>query len=118
TFKGKMDPATMTASVFTLTASPALPGTLTFDDASSTLSFVPDSLLAENTTYRGTVKRTAKDPMGNALQEDYVWTFSTGDVLSPMVVCSDPPMDAVNVIVNKVIKACFNMPMDASSLNN
>jgi len=118
TFKSKMDPATMTGSVFTLTASPALPGTLTFDDVSSTLSFVPDSLLAENTTYRGTVKRTAKDPMGNALQEDYVWTFATGDVLSPMVVCSDPEIDAVNVIVNKVVKACFNMPMDAATLNN
>lgn len=118
TFKSKMDPTTLTGSVFTLTASPALPGTLTYDDATSTLSFVPDSLLAENTTYRGTVKRTAKDPMGNALQEDYVWTFSTGDVLSPMVVCSDPPIDAVNVIVNKVIKACFNMPMDAATLNN
>lgn len=118
TFKNKMDPATMTGSVFTLTASPALPGTLTFDDVTSTLSFVPDSLLAQNTTYRGTVKRTAKDPMGNALQEDYVWTFSTGAVLSPMVVCSDPAIDAVNVIINKVVKACFNMPMDPTTLNN
>ncbi len=118
TFKGKMNPATMTDGVFTLEASPALPGTLTYDDATSTLSFRPDSLLAENTTYRATIKRTAKDPMGNALQEDYVWTFSTGTVLSPMVVCSDPPVDAVNVIVNKVVKACFNMPMDAATLNN
>ncbi len=118
TFKSKMDPATITGDVFTLTASPALPGTLTYDDATSTLSFVPDSLLNVNTTYRATIKRSAKDRMGNALQEDYVWTFATGAILSPMVVCSDPAIDAVNVIVNKVVKACFNMPMDPVTLNN
>lgn len=118
TFKGKMDRATMTGSVFTLSASPALPGTLLYDEYTNTLSFVPDSLLLINTTYRATIKRSAKDPMGNALQEDYVWTFSTGTFLSPMVVCSDPAIDAVNVVVNKVVKACFNMPMDPATFNN
>lgn len=117
-FAGKMDPATMTAGVFILEASPAVPGTTSYDDASNTLTFRPDSLLTDNVTYRATVKRSAKDPQGNALQEDYVWTFSTGDFLSPLVVCTDPPVDALNVIVNKVVKACFNMHMDPNTINN
>lgn len=115
TFNTDLDPATIVASAFKLEAGAAVSGDFSYDPATRTMRFLPDSLLAENTTYRGTISRSIKDVKGNLMQEDYVWTFSTGDVLSPMITCSDPVYDATNVVVTKIVKVCFSMPMEASS---
>jgi hypothetical protein len=50
--------------------------------------------------------------MGNALQTDYVWTFST-DV--PPTVTSNPANNAVDVPLNKIIVATFSIQMDSLS---
>jgi uncharacterized repeat protein (TIGR02543 family) len=76
TFNEKMNPSTITGASFTVSANGALiNGTVTYSD--STAVFTPSSLLDENTEYTGTIKTLAKDERGNALQEDYVWTFIT-----------------------------------------
>ncbi len=76
TFNEKMNPSTITGASFTVSANGALiNGTVTYTD--STAVFTPSSLLAENTEYTGTIKTLAKDERGNALQEDYVWSFVT-----------------------------------------
>jgi hypothetical protein len=115
TFNTTLDPATIVASAFKLEAGTVVNGDFSYNAITKTMRFIPDSLLAENTTYRGTISRSIKDVKGNLMQEDYVWTFSTGDVLSPMITCSDPVYDATNVVVTKIIKVCFSMPMEASS---
>ncbi|MFZ4725320.1 MAG: InlB B-repeat-containing protein [Paludibacter sp.] len=75
-FNEKMDAATITASSFTLQqGTTAISGTVTYSD--STATFTPTVALAVFTTYKGTIKNTAKDLLGNALQADYVWTFTT-----------------------------------------
>ena len=53
--------------------------------------------------------------VGNALQTDYVWTFTTG--LNPLVVSTDPANLAIDVPLNKVITATFNMSMNPLTLN-
>jgi uncharacterized repeat protein (TIGR02543 family) len=45
--------------------------------ADSTAVFTPASPLALNTLYTGTIKTLVKDLRGNALQQDYVWSFRT-----------------------------------------
>ncbi len=75
-FNEKMDPATITESSFTLQqGTTGITGTVTFHD--STATFTPKTPLAIFGTFKATIKNTAKDLMGNALQKDYVWTFTT-----------------------------------------
>ena len=78
TFNEPMNPATITPESFILQGGTTLAGALTYDGNSATLSFDPTNNLTPSTTYTGTVKSSVKDLLGNSLQEDYVWTFSTG----------------------------------------
>lgn len=82
-----------------------------------TATFEPSAPLAEDTTYIGKVKTTVKDVQGNALQEDYVWTFSTSAMIIPVVVNVDPLDSATGVALNKTVIATFNMPMNPTTIN-
>ena len=75
TFNEKMKPSTFTNASFTLTGSEAINGTVTYSGI--TVSLKPTSNLAPFSTYTGLVKASVKDLMGNALQADYTWTFTT-----------------------------------------
>lgn len=115
TFNEEMDPASITQSSITLTGSSLVAGIVTY--SGKTATFTPSSPLAENTTYTGRVKTNVKDLMGNALQTDYVWAFTTGLILRPIIISTDPINNATDVVLNKVISATFNMPMNPSTLN-
>ncbi|OAB29440.1 Ig-like domain-containing protein [Flavobacterium fryxellicola] len=115
TFNTEMDPATITQSSITLTGTNSVAGTVTY--SGKTASFTPSSPLLENTTYTGRVKTLVKDVMGNALQTDYVWAFTTGLILRPIVISTDPINNATDVALNKIITATFSMPMNPSTLN-
>lgn len=117
TFNEKMNPATITQSSFILRGANPVAGALTYDEATNTLSFKPTDPLAVNTTYVAKITTAVKDLNGNALQEDYVWSFSTGVVLAPMVLSTDPDNLEQGVALNKVIRATFNMPMDSLTIN-
>lgn len=76
TFNEKMNPTTITGASFTVSANGTLiAGTVTYSNLTAT--FMPSSLLDEDTEYTGTITTLAKDERGNALQENYVWTFVT-----------------------------------------
>ena len=115
TFNEEMDPATITQSSISLTGTSLVAGTVSY--SGKTATFTPTSPLAENTTYTGRVKTTVKDLMGNALQTDYVWAFTTGLILRPIVINTDPINNATDVVFNKVITATFSMPMNPTTLN-
>lgn len=80
TFNEAMNPVTITATgtVTIKQGTPLVPVTGTVTYTGTTASFTPSSPLTPNTAYTGRVTTSAKDPRGNALQEDYVWTFTTG----------------------------------------
>ncbi len=115
TFNEEMNANTINNVTFTVTGSSAISGTIVFQGTTATLT--PDSPLTSNTTYTGKVTTGVKDINGNALQTDYIWTFSTGDILSPLVIITDPANLEIDVNINKVITATFNMPMDALTFN-
>ena len=116
TFNEAMNPATITPAAFTLmnTGMPGgrigapiqAQGTLKYDAASFTMSFTPDEKLQPKALYSGTVSSVVKDLMGNALQVDYVWTFSTGSLVLPKVITTDPANLAVG-FCEKTVEAKF-----------
>ncbi len=116
TFNEEMNPATINQSSFTLViGSTSLAGTFTY--SGHTATFTPSSNLLVNSTYVCKITTAVKDLRGNALQEDYIWTFSTGLSLQPTIISTDPISNETDVVLNKVITATFNMPMDAATLN-
>lgn len=114
-FNEEMDPSSITNSSLIIMDSFSIAGQITYSGTKAT--FTPSNPLVSNTTYTGIVKTSVIDLNGNALQTDYVWTFSTGSVLIPMVISTDPHNIAVGVLLNKTITAQFNMQMDASTIN-
>jgi hypothetical protein len=83
-----MEPSTITPQSFTLnqgatksaglkSAVAAGPVTGTISYSGVTATFTPSSPLSPNTLYTGTIKNTVKDLVGNALQVDYVWSFTS-----------------------------------------
>jgi hypothetical protein len=76
TFSKAMDPSTITTTTFTMTqGSTSVIGTVTY--AGTTASFKPAISLAVNTTYTATITAGVKDLSGNALQTNFVWSFTT-----------------------------------------
>ena len=116
TFNEEMDPSSITSNSFTVAGISPIAGTITY--SGKTASFTPQVLLSENTTYTAKITTKAKDVMGNFLQMEYVWVFSTGTLLRPVVITADPINDANAVPLNKTISATFNMEMNSSTLNS
>jgi len=84
TFSEAMDPATVTASTFTLlqqgSQTPIQAG-VSYDVAARTATLTPAASLQAGATYTATVKggaSGAKDLAGNALAADVTWSFQTG----------------------------------------
>jgi len=115
TFNENMDPATINEVSFTVMGS-VVKGTVSCSD--STAVFIPDQPLMANHTYTGKISTAVKDFMGNALQRDYIWTFSTGVVLAPMVISTDPYNMETGVRLDKVISATFTVPMNNLTMND
>jgi len=122
TFNKKMNPASITPGSFTLqgaTRGPAalVQGTLTYNGLNATLTFKPTAQLKANMLYTGTVKATVKDEAGNALKEDFVWSFTTGATVAPKIISTNPTKNATGVVLSIRVLATFSMPMDPSTLN-
>ena len=114
-FDQDMKNTTLDASSFTIQGTAAVAGTVSV--SGKTATFSPTAPLTANTTYTGTIKTTAQNVFGQALEANYVWTFSTGATLNPMVISADPINKATNVVLNKVVTVNFNMPMNQTILN-
>ena len=114
-FDQDMKTATVDATSFTIQGATAVAGTVSV--SGKTATFSPTAPLTANTTYTGTIKTTVQNIFGQTLEADYVWTFSTGATLNPMVISVDPINKATNVVLNKVVAVNFNMPMNQTTLN-
>ena len=115
TFNEEMDATTITSASFVVSGS-IVPGTITY--SGKTATFTPTDPLIPNHTYTGRITTAIKDLTGNAIQTDYIWTFSTGATIAPIIVSTDPLSDEIGVVLNKVITATFNVPMDPTTLES
>jgi len=116
TFNEEMNPSTINPTSFTIVnGTTSIPGIITY--SGNTASFTPTGNLVANKTYIGKVTTAAKDLNGNAMQEDYIWTFSTGTSLQPLVISTDPDNNETGVVLNKIITATFNTAMNPTTIN-
>lgn len=121
TFNEVINPITITQDVFSLTTPGgkglmAHAGTLSYNSENYTMSFAPEKDLASGTTYTATISSGVKDLMGNSLQEDYIWTFSTGVTVVPSIISVVPANLASGVPLNSLITADFSQLMNSSSI--
>jgi hypothetical protein len=86
TFSKSMNPATLSASTFTLTGpgTASVGGTVNYVPLTNVATFTPTSALAPLTTFTATVTTGVADTYGNRLATNYVWTFTTS------AACSQP----------------------------
>lgn len=114
TFSEAVDPATVTASTFTLKQGVTdVPGAVSY--AGTTATFTPTNNLAASTVYSAKVTTGVKDAAGNAMVADKVWSFTTGnapDTTAPTVSATLPADVSTNVAVNSNITATFSEAMD------
>jgi len=115
TFNKKMDPKTINESSFKVNSTVAIAGVVTYTD--STATFTASSKFADNTTFTARITTAAKDLMGTTLQADYVWTFSTGTTILPVVITTSPLNNDLNIALNKVVTANFNMALDPATVS-
>ena len=117
TFNEVMNTSTITATSFTVSGFAPIQGSITFTNTatSTTAIFTPAVALLNNTTYTGRITSAVKDENGNAMQTDYVWSFSTGNTINPIVISTDPINGATNVALNKVVSATFNQTMNPAT---
>lgn len=115
TFSEAMDPATITASTFTLKhGTTIIPGGIT--STSTTATFRPSGNLTSSTNYTATVTTGIKDAAGNALASNYTFSFTSAG--PPTVTTINPARLATCVAVNAPIIVTFSEAMDCLTLTD
>ena len=118
-FSKLMNQSTVNGSTFKLLSS-GVPVSGRVEKVSSTVyRFIPDTLLASNTTYQVSVDGSVKDTAENAMGSPFTSTFTTQsgmDNYQPSVV-SISPVSGATVPVSASIVITFSEPMNPLTLN-
>lgn len=117
TFSKAIDIATLGTSTFTLTnESGLISGSVTYNDEKKIATFAPNSSLLPSKTYTSKISGAIKDSNGNRLDQDYIWSFTTG--VLPEVKEVFPADGATSITTKEIItiKAVFSESMDVDSI--
>lgn len=122
TFSQDMNGNTINGTSFLLQGEtgPAVVGVITYDAASRTAVFTPDSGLTDDTLYTATLTTDVAGASGVTLENNLSWQFTTGssvDSVGPTVVF-DPLDGATQVAINRNITATFSESIDPTTLND
>jgi len=119
-FSELMDPATVSNETFTVARGEVLlRGNVVYFGV--TAIFVPDEPFDVQTLYTASISSDVTDVDGNAMEANYVWTFTTGDSMDttrPEVSATSPEHDAVEVALDAAMTATFTEAMDPSTIND
>lgn len=120
-FSEAMDATTIDTTSFTVkgASEPALIGTVSLDADTNTASFTPNSNLTASVVYTATLTTSVTSAAGVALENNHVWTFSSGttsDTTAPTVSSTDPADAATDVALNRSIRADFDEALDPSTV--
>ena len=117
TFNMPMKASTITGTTYTVKQGTTdVSGIVSY--SGNTAVFTPTLALAANTVYTATVSAAVTNLDNTSIAADYVWKFTTGTIIAPIVTSTDPFPNSTGVNVNKTIVATFDMPMDAATINN
>lgn len=117
TFSKAMDPTTIDASTFTLTApgGASVTGLVTYAAVGDTATFTPTGALLAGALYTATITTGAQDLAGNALAVNYVFDFTTAgvpDTTPPTIISTNPVNASSNIPVTATVNATFSEAMD------
>jgi hypothetical protein len=118
-FSEGMNPTTINGTTFTVTG----PGTTkvvgTVSSTGSTAAFTPSGALALNTIYTATIWTGAQDAFGNALANNFVWSFTTSTTAcaAATVISVAPPNGTAGICPNTLVTATFSEAMQSSTIN-
>lgn len=121
TFSEAMDPATINKASFTLKDSSNSPVTGTVSYSGLTATFTPVSDLSYALSYTATIMTSATDLAGNAMLNNYSWTFTTidaPDITPPTVLSTVPGNGEIDVAVNAAVSATFSEDMNPATVNS
>ncbi|MEM8713880.1 MAG: Ig-like domain-containing protein, partial [Planctomycetota bacterium] len=125
TFNEALDPASVTATSFTVTSMGGGPGagvSGSYSVSGATATFTPATNLAPDTGYVVVLLGSIRDQAGNAWGEDFSWTFTTesdpggGDVEPPTVAATSPIDGALDVPADSPIFVEFSEAIDPASV--
>jgi hypothetical protein len=118
-FNVAMNPSTMTVENFTLQHADIIVSGVV-DYTGMTTTFTPSENLVPNTLYTATITTGVKDVTGQFLLSNYVWSFTTGeivDIILPTISLTSPLNNATDVARNKVVVLTFSEAMDPLTIN-
>jgi methionine-rich copper-binding protein CopC len=119
TFSEAVEASTVNATTITMrvtSSGTAVPGTVSYNPTTHVATFTPSSALAQNTSYTVTVSGSIRDPAGNVMGPDFVFSFSTGDTTPPTIVSTVPANLATNVSTTTTVSATFSEAMDPTTI--
>ena len=120
-FSEPLDSNSFTDSSFTLVSTvddTNINGLVSY--SANTMSFNPEVNLSKDREYRATITTSIKDLAGNAMESDYIWSFTTEatiDTTPPSVVSIEPLDNKIGVARNSNISAIFSEALNSSSFN-
>ena len=113
-FTEVMDPLTINNNTFTvMQGTTPVDGTVNYIGLAAT--FTPTAALTPNSIYIATITTGAKDLVGNALVNPYIWSFTTGaapDTTPPTVSSTIPLNGSTSMAANSALAAVFSEAMD------
>lgn len=119
-FSEVMDPLSITTLSFTLTGPGVTPVIGTVAPVGTSATFTPNTNLANNTLYTGTITTAVKDLAGNTMASNFVFSFTTGalaDATAPTVILVNPADLAIAVPINSAVHATFSKDMDGLTIS-
>ncbi|MDO8272171.1 MAG: Ig-like domain-containing protein, partial [Gammaproteobacteria bacterium] len=121
TFNKAMDPASLTATTFSVACPTGTPisATVGYTAASNLATMTLGGNLPANTRCTATVAGSVRDTTGNTLSAAYVWNFTTGanpDVVPPTVSSTVPLLNATAVAVDRRLTASFSEAMNPQTI--
>jgi hypothetical protein len=122
TFSLNMNPATLTADTFKLernTDQVQVDGVVIC--SVETATFIPENNLSQITTYTALITTGVSDLYGNAMLDNYTWSFTTGsgvDITPPTVILTSPLDGGTGTAVDASVSATFSESVQASSLTS
>ncbi|HSW59327.1 MAG TPA: Ig-like domain-containing protein, partial [bacterium] len=119
-FSEAMNPLTITEDNFTLLdGTTPVEGVVSYNGVTATFS--PENNLDQNKLYTATIHTGVTDLAGNEMEENYIWTFTTGtaiDDVRPEITSTIPNDGDIEITLDSTVSAVFSEAINPLTIND
>lgn len=119
-FNESIVPETVNQNTFLVSsyAGDPIAGWISVSEGGDMATFQPTTALLLNANYTATLTTAITDLSGKSMNEDYVWSFQTGegDTIAPTILSVQPQDGSTNVSLHASLKASFSEPMQSTTI--